>query len=155
MRDNVWLENRLVYVWDKYFSDIEKKNDVLIKFGSKARTRLGSIRYHKKGVLNFNPSTEIRLTGFFMEENVPEYIIDLTIAHELCHYTHGFFSPHPVLSRFPHKGGIVDNELKTRGLAQMLSMQKKWLKEVWPEIIGPRKRHVRKRRRNLFHLFRI
>lgn len=154
MRDSIWLQNRLIYVWDKYFSDIEKKNDVIIRFGSRARTRLGSIRYHNKNKFNLNPSTEIRLTGFFVEENVPEYIIDLTIAHELCHYAHGFFSPHPALSRFPHKGGVVDNELKERGFTQMLLIQKKWLKEVWPKIIGPRKRKARKRN-NLFYLFRI
>lgn len=44
MRDDNYLQGRLDYLWDRYFSDIEQKNDVRIVFGRKARSRLGSIK---------------------------------------------------------------------------------------------------------------
>ena len=50
-----------------------------------------------------------------MHELIPEYVIDTTVAHELVHYMHGFFSPHQRLYKHPHKGGIVTKELKKRG----------------------------------------
>lgn len=137
MRDNAWLENRLDEIWEEYFSDIEKINEVTIKFGRSARTRLGSIRRKTERVANSHKNTksEIIITGYFKDEIVPEYMIDLTIAHELCHYAHGFSSPHPQLMNHPHRGNIVDKELIKRGLGDQLLAQKKWLKDEWPTIV--------------------
>jgi hypothetical protein len=137
MRDNIWLDRKLSEIWEKHFSDVPRGNEVYIKFGRDARTRLGSIRKIGKS------STLITITGYFKDERVPDFMVEATIAHELCHYAHGFFSPLPRLSRHPHQGGLVDNELKTRGFSGQLKAQKKWLKEVWPKIIGMR---VRRRR---------
>lgn len=146
MRDNSWLELKLDNIWREYFFDIERVNNVTIKFGKRARARLGSIKQlHSHRQQNDNDSV-ITLTGYFKDERVPEYIIDLTIAHELCHYAHGFSSPHPQISKHPHSGGVVDNELKVRGLEKQLKDQKKWLKEVWPTLIDKPKRRIRRRR---------
>jgi hypothetical protein len=160
MRDNAWLKNKLDLLWSQYFSDIKKKNEVVIKFGRKARTRLGSIKliqnakvktqkYDGHPMARLNNNSTITLTGFFQDERVPEYIIDLTIAHELCHYAHGFSSPLPQLSEYPHQGGIVDSELAKRGFGPQLQAQKKWLKTEWIKIVGHsvRRRRVRRRRR--------
>jgi len=149
MRDNEWLEEKLESIWAQYFNDVEKINSIVIKFGKKARSRLGSIKQlHSYKSKNDNDSV-ITLTGYFKDERVPEYIIDSTIAHELCHYAHGFSSPHPQASKHPHSGGMVDNELKKRGFGQQLKDQKKWLKETWPIIIKNEKiKHKRYRRKN-------
>lgn len=159
MRDNAWAENRMNQIWRDHFSDVLQENNVKIKFGRQARTRLGSIRQvhyrssQRRELLNFsanqpasknnNPSL-ITITGYFKDEKVPEYIIDLTIAHELCHYTHGFSSPLPQLFKYPHQGGLVDKELVNRGFGAALREQKKWLKEEWPKIIGVKVRRRRK-----------
>jgi len=44
IRDDNFLQGRLDDIWDRYFADIEQTNDVVIRFGRKARTRLGSIK---------------------------------------------------------------------------------------------------------------
>ena len=70
----------------------------------------------------------------FKSEIVPEYIIDLTIAHELIHYMHGFNSPLDKKYKHPHKGGIVTKELKRRGFDKMLKKEKMFFKYEWPKI---------------------
>ncbi len=143
MRNNIWLRNRLQDIWQKSFPDIPEESDIAILFGQKARTRLGSI---KKNRLK-NAVSKITITGYFQDERIPEIIIDLTIAHELCHYAHGFSSPLPQLYKFPHQGNVVDRDLAKRGFGTELKFQKKWLKEAWPEIVGrPHRRILRHRR---------
>jgi hypothetical protein len=161
MRDNTWAENRMDQIWRDHFSDVPQENKVKIKFGRRARTRLGSIKQlhnyrsnkvrtimlqtSRQSSKNINDSL-ITLTGYFKDENIPQYIIDLTIAHELCHYAHGFSSPLPQLFKYPHQGGLVDKELAKRGFGAALKDQKKWLKTEWPKIIGVKIRRRRKRR---------
>jgi len=147
MRNNDWLEAKLNTIWDKSFSDINRKNTIFIIFGRNARTRLGSIRAKRDTWTGKHQDTQIIVTGFFKDERVPEFIIDVTIAHELCHYAHGFFSPLPQLSKYPHQGGIVERELKRRGFANDLDKQHQWLKQNWSGITGNRRRRSRKGRR--------
>lgn len=152
-RNNRWLEEKLEVIWQKYFSDVKKLNKVHIIFGKKAKRRLASIRQ-----LKFNnklSDTEIKVTSFYKDERVPEYVIESTIAHELCHYAHGFASPYPQFSKYPHKGDIVDSELKKRGLGSTLRAQDLWLKNNWNKIVGENiyKPKRRRRRSNTFTLF--
>lgn len=172
MRDNVWLKQKLDFIWDNYFSDIQRKNDIHIAFGRRARTRLGSIKlnnkshaYRQTGKTENNKyrkihscnGTLITITGYFADERVPEAMVDVVIAHELAHYAHGFSSPLPQLARYPHHGGIVDKELKKRGLEEKLQFQKQWLKDSWKDVVGQtpkRRRTIRRRRaRSIFELF--
>lgn len=146
MRDNDWLRTKLEDIWKSNFSDVSRDNHVEIVFGRKAKTRLGSIRALKSKSVSRHPDTLITITGYFQDEKVPEFMIDATIAHELCHYAHGFFSPLPRLSRYPHQGGLVDKELVVRGFGDDLMKQRVWLKTSWREIIGPVKRKIRRRR---------
>jgi len=134
MRDNYWLETKMEALWAKYFSDVTRLNRIHIHFGRKAKRRLASIRQLSGN--NKYSDTSIQVTGFYRNQQVPEYVVDLTIAHELCHYAHGFASPLPQFSRFPHKGDIVDDELRRRGLGKALKMQEAWLKENWNTIVG-------------------
>ena len=143
MRDNAWLHNRLEYIWQTYFADVEKANEIKITFGRKAYTRLGSIKqvrgkaYGGRTIsqpLAPNPSL-ITITGYFADESIPKFIVDLVIAHELAHYAHGFCSPLPQLYKNPHEGKIIDKELYKRGFGEEIKKQKIWLKEEWPRYI--------------------
>lgn len=139
MRDNAWLESKLDSIQREYFADVNFCNNIVIKFGRKARTRLGSIRKQygnsfRRRLLNRYDS-EILINGIFKQDFIPEYVIDATIGHELCHYAHGFSSPLPQLSRYPHSGRLVDKEMIKRGMGDMLLNQKKWLKVNWIRII--------------------
>lgn len=144
LRSNEWLEKHLKQIWQTYFSDIPKVNQVIIKFGRKGKRQLGAIkangprrRFRRPGKFPKDSwwlpesTSTIVINGHFRDPNIPEYIIDTTIAHELVHYSHGFASPHPQLFRYPHFGGIVTKELKNRGLTTELKLQKQWLKKHW------------------------
>lgn len=153
MRNNIWLEKILAEVWHDHFADVSKENQVYIVFGRKARRRLASIRQFSRHDKNSN--TKILVTGHFQDERVPEEIVKVTIAHELCHYAHGFASPLPKFFRFPHRGDVVDAELRKRGLGDILKFQEQWLKDVWSSIVGESarpKNRTRARRKFRFKL---
>lgn len=147
-RTNLWLEKKLYSIWENFFADVPRKNLVIIKFGRSSRRQLGSIKWanpntriksimkkkqfhtqHK--VQDDKRITVITITRKFKDLSIPEYVVESTIAHELCHYTHGFSSPMKQIYRHPHKGGIVRRELKGRGLDKKYSQSKKWIKEHW------------------------
>lgn len=147
MRDNKWLEIKLEEIWAEHFADVERKNQIHISFGRRARKRLGYIKWLDCSIKN-SPTT-ITLNGFFKEERVPETVLKITIAHELCHYTHGFCSPLPKLYEYPHADGVVDKELAKRNLSNDLKYQTKWMNENWLDIasaLKPRRRRLRARR---------
>lgn len=148
LRDNSFLEGRLNYIWQTHFSDITRLNVVTIRFGRKSASRLGSIVINK---LN-NIESIITLTGYFKDSQVPTFVIDSTIAHELVHYTHGFHSPYPQRYKYPHKGKIVEQELSLRGLIDQLGQQQSWLKENWPHIT--KRRRIRRRLKKLRFSFK-
>ena len=125
MRDDRFLKEKLDYIWESGFSDVEKLNHVKIRFKGKWKNKFGHIKKLKTG------DSEIVVNGFFRDERVPEFIIFLTIAHELVHYSHGFNSPLPRLHRHPHKGGIVNKDLKKRGFSELIKLERKWIKEEW------------------------
>ena len=123
-RDKAWLNLRLQKIWQRYFPDLKQANRIYLGFGRKARTRLGSIKYHR-----LNKTSTITLSGYFQNPEIPDFVVDGVLAHELVHYLHGFASPHPRLSHYPHQGGVVDKELKSRGLEDLLTLEKKWIKK--------------------------
>lgn len=131
MRDDSYLRDKLEQIWQRYFSDVSRPNKIKIKFGRKARKRLGSIgqQVSKNAEVHFD--TQIRINGHFKSPEIPEFVIDATIAHELCHYTHGFGSPLPKYFDHPHKGGVVEIELKKRGLKELETKEWRWLQENW------------------------
>jgi hypothetical protein len=141
-RNQQWLEERLAFVWQRAFPDLEPVNEVVIAYGQRARTRLGSIRMSRD-----KKTSKILINRLFQNEEVPVEIVDVTIAHELTHYLHGFSSPLKQLYRTPHAGGVVDKELKKRGFGATLVMQKKWLAEQWPQFLRAHVPQQRRRRR--------
>lgn len=135
MRNQEWLENRMEYLQRRYFADADISNPLFIKFGQRAKTRLGSIKKkYPKSIfdrLSGHFETEITINSHFKDPFIPEYVVDAVIGHELCHYLHGFSSPLPQLARHPHKGGIVNNEMKERGMGELEKKQKIWIKKNW------------------------
>jgi hypothetical protein len=122
-RDDVWLLSRLDHLWSNYFDDVTQVNPVFIRFGRYSRLRLGSIRMDRA-----TKNSLITITSMFRDDRVPVEVVDHTIAHELCHYTHGFSSPNPRLHRYPHHGGIIKKELSARKLSFLSKAYSDWLK---------------------------
>lgn len=129
MRNDTWLLSRLDYLWSNYFLDIPQINPVFIRFGRFARLRFGSIKLDKK-----SSKTYIVITSMFRDAKIPQEVVDHTIAHELCHYVHGFSSPHQRLHKYPHEGGVVRAELENRGLIHLMTAYKKWIKRYRKEM---------------------
>ncbi len=156
MRDDKWLEFELDYLLKTYFSNVALINPIEIKFGREAKFRFGSIRLvsdHRvrgnkrvKGLRSIirvgdKPKKSIIIiTSMFAAENIPVDVVRYTIAHELCHYAHGFSSTNKRLFKHPHHGGIVNKELKVRGAAELIGAFKKWLKEYRAKILAGRMR---------------
>lgn len=127
-RDHKWLKSRLENIWQRYFPDVGIANNVFVKFGRSSMTRLGSIKFGRK---TENPNTIITINGHFIDPEIPEFVVDAVLAHELTHYAHGFCSPHNQAYKHPHRGNVVKNELNDRGLNDLLKLEKAWIKKNW------------------------
>ena len=79
MRDYPWLKEKLDEIWIKYFPDIPRENKVLITFKGRWKNKFGHIQQLP------SKNTWIAVNKLFQDERVPEYIVNLTIAHELAH----------------------------------------------------------------------
>lgn len=135
MRSDHWLKTQFETIWQKHFSDIKRKNDVMINFGRVCRTRLGSIRLSRD-----KKTSKILINGLFRDEKIPQKLVLATIAHEITHYAQGHSSPLPKLSKYPHRGRIVEKEMISRGLKSLVLFQKKWLKQNWGIMVKRRRR---------------
>lgn len=151
VRDNSWLKKQLEHLLATYFADIKITNPIEIRFGREAKFRFGSIRLLKPRGLKLLKSFRlpklregvpqksiITITSMFAKENVSVQVVDYTIAHELCHYAHGFSSANKRLFKYPHHGGVVNRELRDRGASDLIHAFKKWLKEYRKKILANR-----------------
>jgi hypothetical protein len=123
-RDDKWLLARLDYLWNNFFPDVKQVNPVFIRFGRYSKYRLGSIRLDRHTKKSF-----ITITGMFKDPKIPVAVVDHTIGHEMCHYTHGFSSPKPRLHKYPHSGGIIKKEMQSRNMHKLVKAYANWLKE--------------------------
>ena len=148
MRDNKWLEQRLDQIWILLFPEVERLNQVNVQFKGRWRNKFGHIKKLKDG------NTEIVINAVFKDLRVPDYIIEITLAHELVHFMHGFNSPHLKRYKHPHKGRIVEKEMIRKGFGHLIAKEKEFLKNDWPKIVSNYKK-PRIRRISLLDLFRI
>ena len=134
MRTNHWLAERLDSIHLQYFADVPIKNVILVRFGRESRNRFGSIiaKPHKGYT---QPVSQITINSLFRKEEVPEYVVDATLAHEFTHYAHGFHSPLERLHAYPHKGGVVTKELVKRGAGELMGKQKAWIKREYRDFL--------------------
>lgn len=147
MRDRKYLENLMYDIWENHFCDIPRKNLVLIKFGKYSKRQLGSIKLAdnntkiktlmKKNLEEYDAQDDVRVTVItitkYFENDilVPEFVVRATIAHELCHYAHGFSSPLEKRFDKPHQGNIIKKELAQRDLLEEQELADEWLNKKW------------------------
>lgn len=148
-RSQAWLEQQLEIIWTNHFSDIERLNTVLIKWGRPTRTRLGTIT--GRGGKYDNPEMSlIRINPLLQDPRVPKTVVWQTIIHEVAHYTHGFCSPHPKKYAHPHRGGVIEQEFVARQLSHIHDEAEGWLKKNWvshvTDSIGLKRRKRTRRR---------
>jgi hypothetical protein len=125
-RDGAWLRRELDGVWDRYFADTPRVNEVDIEFVGAWKRRLGVIRMSLD-----EAETHIGINSLLRHEDAPYCITLITVAHELAHYAHGFGSPLPRKYQFPHRGGVIERELIARGLRRELDHYEDWIEHHW------------------------
>lgn len=156
MRNHDWLQEQLKFLLSKYFENVSLTNPIQIVWGREAKFRFGSIKLVSyksikraetpKGIrrlihLGDTPKKSlITVTSMFKDESVPVGVVHYTIAHELCHYAHGFSSLNRQMFRHPHHGGVINREMKERGADNLIPIFKKWLKEYKAQILAGRHR---------------
>ena len=131
LRDETWLNERLALICRVHFADVPRGHPIDIRFGIRARYRFGSIAARKG-------RTVILINRLFADPEVPEVVVDGTIAHEMAHYAHGFGSGLPKLYSDPHRGGVVDRELEKRGLKEVERAADAWRVANWQEFYASR-----------------
>jgi hypothetical protein len=120
------LTGYLYFIWNTYFADTPRVNDVCIAYSYPWKSRLGLIRLSVDNVVSF-----IGVNTLLQHSQVPEYVLLITIAHELVHYKHGFGSPLPRCYKHPHANNIVDRELEVRKLGEALHYCNEWIDKYW------------------------
>jgi len=120
------LTLRLDRIWQDYFSDIPRINSVDIAYCHPWKRRLGLIRLSLDSTKSF-----IGINALLQLQEVPEYVLLTTIAHELTHYAHGFGSPLPRIFEHPHANNIVQRELIRRGLGALANKCDDWIDKQW------------------------
>jgi hypothetical protein len=144
-RDQAWLQQMLDKIWDNYFQDVPQANDVRIVFGRKAKRRLGSISLDPGD----GKTSLIVVNSLFKDPDIPEFVVEATVFHELTHYAHGFNSSLDQAQRHPHAGGVMRREFAERGLLELYQQQKQWLKENWLGVLERNFPPSRRRRSGL------
>src|SRR5690606_24467255 len=123
-------------IYLRHFSDIELITPIRISFGRRSYRRLGSIIIKPRLVEGQRqPWSIITISSLLQEPEVPGYVIDQIIAHELVHYVHGFGSERPRQRRHPHQGGVIVREFKSRGLCELFRVYQAWMKLSWPAFV--------------------
>lgn len=126
VRDEEWLLSRFEQIWQLFFPEVEKKN-VYVRWKGKWKNKFGHITRTRKG-------TEIAVNSLFRDIRVPEFVVKLTIAHEIVHYMHGFHSHLPKQFKHPHHGGIVNKVLREKGFWYDIKKEKQWARKEWIEL---------------------
>lgn len=116
----------LAYVWERYFGDVSRVNEVQIAWGQPWKNRLGLIRLSLDETTSF-----IGINSLLQHQLVPCYVLLTTVAHELVHYAHGFGSPLPRPYEHPHAHNVVNRELEKRGLGTFVRQCDLWIDKEW------------------------
>ncbi len=126
-----FLAAKTAAICREYFKHREITNLLIVKWGKPWKTKLGHIK-----ALKGNPElgSVIEINTVFKDPRVPQYVIDVTILHELVHYFQGFGSNHVRRHRHPHRGGAVDNELVEFGWKELMKKQDEWVHQNWVKI---------------------
>lgn len=127
LRDVRWLEERLRLLQENHFADVPQGYPIVVRFGTRAQRRFGSITAR-------NGISYITVNQLYANPEVPVYVVDETLAHELAHYAHGFGSGLPRLYDDPHRGGVVDKELIKRGLGEVHRKAQAWREAHWGNV---------------------
>jgi len=126
-----YLARKTAQLIRENFSERGVINLLVVKTGKRARRTLG----HIKTLNDREYGSTIEINPILFDPDVPEFVLDYVIMHELTHYFQGFGSNHEKKGTHPHRGGLVDKELERLGWGEIMDKSEKWLKESWPSVL--------------------
>jgi hypothetical protein len=116
-------------LWEGYFADVPRPNDLVVGYAFPWKWRLARIRMVLDGRWS-----EIGVNPLLRHPAVPHDIYIAVLAHEIVHYAQGFGSPLPRQQRHAHAHGAVGHELAWRGLGHTEQVLADWGEAVWPHL---------------------
>jgi len=128
---NNYLAKKTASLIRENFADRGVTNFLVVKTGGKWKRTLG----HIKTLENREYGSLIEINPFLFDLEVPEYVLDYVIMHELTHYFQGFASNHEKKHKHPHRGGIVEKELQRLGWKEIQEKSDTWIKANWENIL--------------------
>jgi hypothetical protein len=126
-----FLAKRTAELIRENFSHKGVTNFLVVKTGGKWKRTLG----HIKPLKDSSGDSLIEINSLLFDLDVPEFVLNYVIMHELTHYFQGFCSNHEKRHRHPHKGGVVEKELERRGWKEIQEKSDKWIKNNWDKIL--------------------
>ena len=126
-----YLARRAASLIRENFGERGVTNLLVVKWGKRWNRTLG----HIKTLENKDFGSEIEINSLFKNPDVPEYVLDYVLMHELVHYFQGFGSNHEKKSKHPHKGGVVDKELDRLGWKEIREKGEAWIKANWRDTL--------------------
>ena len=130
VRDQDWLIGQLEHIWRTWFSDVDRITPVTIRYVRPWKRRLAVIYLTEDDRRSF-----IGVNRLLRDPRVPYPVVQVTLAHELAHYAHGFGSHHPRRYRHPHRGNVIQRELTRRGLGAELRFYTEWTNDSWFDLL--------------------
>lgn len=97
---------------------------IRIIWGRKAKRVLGSVRLDKEVSI-------IRVSKYLNDFNVPEYVLQEVILHELIHIKTGYGSVLQKEYQHAHRGGVIRKEMDAVGKADIYDLSNSWIKKNW------------------------
>lgn len=137
------------------FQEKEVTNLLVVRWGKKWARTLGHIKPLKnENKHDTSYGSIIEINSILKSAEIPEYVLDYVLMHELTHYFQGFGSNHERKGKHPHKGGLVDKELERLGWGEIMEKSEKWLKENWAETLAKNNLspYTKTRKRKIFRI---
>ncbi len=113
------------------FAERGVTNLLMVKTGKRCKRKLG----HIKTINHSDYGSMIEINPLLFDLEVPEFVLDYVIMHELTHYFQGFGSNHEKKHKHPHKGKVVEKELERLGWREIQEKSDAWIKENWKKIL--------------------
>ena len=128
---NNYLAKKTASLIRENFAERGVTNFLVVQTGRKWKRTLGHIKTLKSN----DYGSTIEINPMLFDLDVPEYVLDYVIMHELTHYFQGFASNHEKKHKHPHRGGIVEKELARLGWEEIQKNSDKWIKENWDTLL--------------------
>jgi hypothetical protein len=127
-----YLASRAAALIRENFSERGVTNLLVVRW---ARVKSKRVLGHIKPLRDTQFGSIIEINPALKSLDVPEYVLDYVLMHELTHYFQGFGSNHARKQKHPHKGRVVEKELARHGWEEITEKSEKWIKENWKNLI--------------------